>query len=101
MAKPIETDVLDRIVRLLAEIADLPRSSLSRDTPLLGAGAVIRSRELVELLLAVEDFVESDFNAQFDWTSDRAMSTTESAFRTVGTLTDHIIGVARDSQCGP
>ena len=81
------------IAQLLAEITDRPAGSFTRDVPLLGTNAAIRSRELVELLLAVEDSLERDFGKSFDWSSDQAMSAANSRYRTVGSFADHLVSL--------
>jgi hypothetical protein len=94
MAAPIElihTFIQDE----LSSIAGVERASLTPDTPLLGSGSPLKSRELVELLLAVEEFAEDRMGVRFDWTSDKAMSEAHSLFRTVGSLADHLAGLQR------
>lgn len=49
---------------------------------LIGGDSVIDSRSVVELLLALEEFLEDEYDASFDWSSDRAMSMKRSPFRT-------------------
>lgn len=62
--------------------------NVDADVSLVGDNAVIDSRSLVQLLIAVEDFVDEEFHANFDWTSDRAMSQKHSPFRTPRTITE-------------
>lgn len=74
-----------------AEVASLLNrdvSSISDDMTLVGSAADIKSRELVELMLACEDFLETEYSAEFNWHSDAAMSGARSRLRTVGTLVD-------------
>lgn len=63
-------------------------------TPLVGAEAALSSFELVELLLAVEDFVADHFGVTFNWAHDAAMAEATSSFRTIGTLASHIAGLS-------
>ena len=82
--------VLDHLLETLQslksreEIVDV--ATLDGDVRLIGDGAVIDSRSLVELLIGLEDFIEEEYGAKFDWTSDRAMSAKHSPFRTPRTL---------------
>ena len=48
---------------------------------LVGDLAIIDSRSLVELLIGLEQFAE-EHGGQFDWSSDAAMSATNSPLRT-------------------
>ena len=61
-------------------------SVIDANTPLIGDNAVIDSRALVELLIALEEFLEEEYGATFDWASDRAMSATNSPFKTATSL---------------
>ena len=70
--------------------------SFGSETALVGNGASVDSRGLVEILLATEDFVDEHFGLQFDWQSDKAMSATRSPFRTVGTLAAFVVEEAEE-----
>ncbi len=85
--------VVSFLVRELNAITGKPAGDFSEETRLIGQDAVIGSRELVELLLALEDFCEQSLQVHFDWTNDSAMSEARSAYRTVGTMAEHIIGL--------
>ena len=87
--------IVARIVKEISNIAELDPSKLNGDSPLIGRGAVIKSVQLVELLLAMEDFSENELNAEFDWSSDAAMSSDRSPFRSVGTLADTLTALER------
>ena len=63
-------------------------------TALVGEQAVIDSRGLVELLIALEEFAE-DHGGQFDWADDAAMSATKSPLRTVRTLAEFVASQVR------
>ena len=89
--------ILATIMDYLCEFGELGRETVGEETKLIGADAAIKSRALVELLLALEDFAESDLGCNFDWTSDQALSEANSAFRSVGSLTDHLHQLAQGS----
>ena len=76
----IETEVK----RTIAEFSAVP------ETQLIGAQAVLKSRQLVQVLLALEEFSEDRLHTEFDWRSDSAMSASRSIFRTVGVLAGHL-----------
>jgi len=57
---------------------------------LIGAGGIFDSMKLLELCFQLEDkATELDF--EFDWTSDTAMSKSQSLFKTAGSLADEFI----------
>ena len=68
--------------------------SLTNNSPLIGNEAVLDSRGLVELLVALDDFMEEEFGTEFDWTSDKAMSARNSPFRTPQHLAEFAVGEA-------
>ena len=82
--------ILEFLIAEVAELAEIPSSRISAESALVGRSAIIQSRELVELLLSLEDYAETELGVTFDWTSDRAMFAERSAFRTIGTLADHV-----------
>jgi len=86
----VRADIVRKIRDLLVEYADLPLDSTDENTLLIGSQAVIKSRVVVELMLALEDYAEEELGFQFDWSSDSAMSEVRSVMRTVGTLADHL-----------
>ena len=54
---------------------------------LIGSNALLDSMKLVELCLALEDLADEN-GFEFDWTSDSAMSKSQSMFRTVSSLAE-------------
>jgi hypothetical protein len=78
------------LIQELSTITGRPVAGLSEATPLVGSNAVVNSREMIELLLAVEAFSEQTLHVRFDWTSDSAISEARSSFRTLGTLAEYI-----------
>lgn len=87
-------EIRDKIIGYLSEFGDLDPATLGEETKLIGADAVIKSRALVELMLALEDLAEEELGGTFDWTSDQALSEANSAFRSVGSLTDRLYQLA-------
>jgi hypothetical protein len=59
-------------------------------TPLIGDASVLSSMKLVELCLALEDLAE-EMGFEFDWTSESAMSSSRSMFRTAGSLSEEFV----------
>ena len=85
--------IVAKIIEFLCEFGELDPKNVNEDTRLVGEKAVVKSRTLVELLLAIEEYSEDELSVEFDWTSDSAMSADRSIFRTVGRLADHIFNL--------
>ena len=78
---------------ILSELKTICKSnpqSFSENTHLIGEQRSIKSIELVELLLRLEEYVEDKLNAKFDWSGDSAMSERRSILRSIDTLSEHI-----------
>lgn len=61
--------------------------SLEENSPLVGGDSLIDSMNLVQICIALEDkSLEDGF--EFDWTSEKAMSSLNSVFKTPKTLAD-------------
>ena len=75
-------------------LAGVSAESVSEATRLIGGNSGLNSLNLVELLLALEEFSEDTLHVRFDWTSDSAMSENRSILRTIGSLADHIAGLS-------
>ena len=82
------------LVQEVSAISGAPVGNVSETTPLIGAGTVLNSRGLVELLVALEEFSEEKLHVHFDWTSDSAMSTSRSVYRTIASLADYIASIS-------
>lgn len=84
---------IDTMVRTaVAGLLGVAAETVTRDDVLMGPGARLKSRDLVMLTIEVEDFMLETFNTEFSWSTDQAMSTARSPFRTVGSLIDYIDG---------
>ena len=88
-------EIKKKIGELLGEIGELDPAEIDDAAALIGSRAVIKSRALVELLLALEEYAEDELNVVFDWTSDAAMSESRSIFRTVSVLAEHLHGLSQ------
>ena len=78
-------------IQKLIEIAhEIFEFDIEESTALVGGGSTIKSRDLVEFLLAVEDFATDELNVEFDWMSDSALSSNRSIFRTPKSLAEHL-----------
>jgi hypothetical protein len=83
-------ETVTQLTTIISETVGLPLETLNQDTILIGAQAVVKSGQLVEILLEVEDFAQKN-GFTFDWTSDSAMSQKRSPFRSVGSLADYLV----------
>jgi len=79
------------IIKELALICKDPKRIFSSNTALVGSERALKSIELVELLLKMEDYVEEKFNSKFNWADNSAMSETRSVLRTINSLANHIV----------
>ncbi len=87
---PTREDIEKFILNQLSLICKEPEKSFSADTQLVGENRSIKSMQLVELLLTMEEYVEEKFNSEFNWADNSAMSET-SVLRTVRSLAQHIV----------
>lgn len=78
------------IISQLKTICKSNPQTFSENTQLIGEQRSIKSVELVELLLSLEEYVEDKLNVEFDWSGDTAMSERRSILRSVDTLSEHI-----------
>ncbi len=82
--------IYQSLIQNISELSGVPASELTPQTGLIGNESVLDSRGLVELMLAIEEFLEDDFDTKFNWVSDSAMSGSRSHFRSIGTLYDMV-----------
>lgn len=88
--------LVTQIVGFVQEIIDErsegdQRPVVKNDSVLVGNNAIIDSHNLVELMLAIEEFAEDELNVEFDWQSDATLSAARSIFRSSETLADHLL----------
>ena len=94
MKREIKTQIEHLIFQAIEEInKQLPKDRkiipLS-ETELFGSDSKLDSLGLVNLVVAVEQNIEDEFDVTITLADERAMSQQTSPFRTVGTLTDYI-----------
>ena len=82
--------ILEFVTTELGSITGRPIANFTGETPLIGEGGSVRSRELVELLISIEDYMEEEFGVEFDWTSDSLMSRDSSILHNVNSLVSHV-----------
>ena len=74
----------------IKNVSGLRKAIIKKTTPLIGNESIIDSMKLVELCLSLEDIAE-DLGFEFDWTSEKAMSRSQSIFRTVEALSQEFL----------
>lgn len=84
------SEIKEKIFSEISELADNDQIEISDATPLLGDGSVLDSMKLVTLCIALED-IAADYDFDFDWTSEAAMSRSRSMFRTAGSLVEEFL----------
>lgn len=77
----------------LASLTGADPASIKAETVLVGQNRVLDSADLVVLLLSVEEFAKDRIGVEWDWTSDSAMSEARSVLRSVGSLSQHLVGL--------
>src|SRR5215468_4023032 len=96
------TEITELILSCLRDILEgagpLPAEPLTADTRLLGRSAVIDSLGLVQLLVDVEQRLDSTHGVAVTLADERAMSQKHSPFRSVGTLAEYIAALIHEDQ---
>ena len=64
-------------------------TELTVDTPLYGLDGMLDSLGLVALVVAVEQAIEDTFSVSVSLADERAMSQTDSPYRTIGSLAEY------------
>jgi hypothetical protein len=82
--------ISDFIILQLKTICKNDPQEFTENTQLIGEQRSIKSVELVDLLLCLEEYVEDNLKAKFDWSGDSAMSEGKSILKNVDTLSAHI-----------
>ena len=85
------------ITEAIAEInSNLPKDKqflISKETPLFGENANIDSLGFVNLLVNIEYNIEDEFNLSITIADEHAMSLKNSPFKTLGTLSEYVLGL--------
>lgn len=81
-----KNEAIKAITSVLQDILD-EEFDLVAETELIGGDAILDSMKLVQFCVALEDVAEEK-GFEFDWTSEEAMSRSQSMFRTIESLSD-------------
>jgi hypothetical protein len=93
MSAPAAADIAAitaKVVAIVRHVADGTAMEITSDTPLIASQAAVKSRQLVEILLEVEEYAEEELGVTFNWSGDSAMSQRHSIFRTPASLAEHL-----------
>jgi hypothetical protein len=82
--------ISDFIILELKKICKNDTQEFTENTALVGEKRSIKSVDLVDLLLCLEEYVEDNLKVKFDWSGDSAMSEGKSILKNVDTLSEHI-----------
>ena len=74
------------LLEIIKKITD-KETELNENTPLVGGLSSIDSMSLVQICIYLEEKADID-GFEFDWTSEKAMSSINSVFKTPKTLTE-------------
>jgi len=86
-------DAVDEINSLAEKERQLERS---KETVLFGRDGKLDSLGLVNLIVAVEENLEDEFERAIVLVDDRAMSQENSPFQTIGSLADYIVRLLQE-----
>jgi acyl carrier protein len=89
----MKEDLVQLIIKALPDLnghleGGIP-AELTPDTPLYGQDGMLDSLGLVALVVAVEQAIEDAFSVSVSLADERAMSRTESPYRTIGSLAEY------------
>ena len=90
MREKIQQSIYNSIDSLNAQLPNEGHIEKSNNTALFGSGSKLDSLDLINLVVAVEQNIEDEFDVTITLADERAMSQQTSPFRTVGILTDYI-----------
>ena len=90
MKKKIVQSIYNSVDSLNTQLPTEEHIAKSNDTMLFGSDSKIDSLDLINLIVAVEQNIEDEFDIPITLADERAMSQENSPFRTVGSLADYI-----------
>jgi acyl carrier protein len=96
----------DRIRRAIYSAVDelneqLPKGvhlEKSPDAPLYGKSGKLESLDFVTFIMEVEEKIKAEFGVDFILDDENLLSKQKSPFSTLGTLTEYVAGVLKESE---
>ena len=86
----IKLVIMNSIEEINRQLENEHQLEKSTNTVLFGEGGKLDSLGLINLVVAVEQNIEDEFDVTITLADERAMSQENSPFRTVGSLADYI-----------
>ena len=86
----IKLVIMNSIEEINRQLENEHQLEKSTNTVLFGEGGKLDSLGLINLVVAVEQNIEDEFDVTITLADERAMSQEKSPFRTVGSLADYI-----------
>ena len=83
-------DIITVIINEASSIIDLENDKINFDTTIYGNDSRLDSLGLINLIVAVEQNIEDEFDVSITIADERAMSQKHSPFRTIGSLAEYI-----------
>lgn len=90
MKEKILQSIYNSIDSLNAQLPSEEHIEKSNSTALFGSGSKLDSLGLINLIVAVEQNIEDEFETSITLADERAMSQNQSPFRTVDSLADYL-----------
>ena len=90
MNEKIKQALINSIEEINLQLENEDQLEKSTDTVLFGENGKLDSLGLINLVVAVEQNIEDEFDVSLTLADERAMSHKHSPFRTIGSLTDYI-----------
>jgi D-alanine--poly(phosphoribitol) ligase subunit 2 len=90
MNEKIKQAIFNSIEEINQQLENKDQLEKNIETVLFGENGVLDSLGLINLVVAVEQSIEDEFDVTITLADERAMSQQTSPFRTVGTMTDYI-----------
>jgi len=83
-------DIITMIINEASSIIDLENDEINFDTTIFGNDSRLDSLGLINLIVAVEQNIEDEFDVNITIADERAMSQKHSPFRTIESLANYI-----------
>jgi len=97
MEKQVEDLLFSAIDEINEQLPDGHKVQKTMDTPLFGENSVLDSLGLVNLIVNVEQKVQTGLNLVITIADEKAMSQRNSPFRTIGSLAQYIVTLVQES----
>ncbi|NPV76422.1 MAG: acyl carrier protein [Anaerolineae bacterium] len=95
-------DVLNKVMEAVEELnlqlEEQQQIAVAPDTVLFGKGGKIDSLGLVNLIVILEGILQDAYNLDISLADERAISQKNSPFRTVQSLAEYILALAKEQE---